>query len=245
MDYEKYRLNIIEILEGVGFYSLICAVIAATFYRSVIAFLVLLPGLVVGIKPYKNYLIKKRKGRLTDEFSECLYSVSSSVKAGYSIENAFLEARKDMEMFYGKKSLMAQEIDIIRNGFRMKKNLEELIADMGKRSNLEEINLFADVLKCAKRNGGNITEVLTETADRIRERICVDNEIKVYSAEKKLELRIMEAVPFFILIYLQVTSRGYFDILYESIRGRIFMTICLLVYLAAVVVSEKIMRVKF
>lgn len=245
MEYGKYRFSFEEFAVGVIAYMALVAIISILFYRSVIAFVIMAPLVIVCVKPYRHYLIERRKNKLLDEFSECLYSVSSSVKAGYSIENAFLEAKKDMVMFYGNKSLMAYEIDIIRNGLKMKKNIEELISDLAKRSNLEEINLFADVLGCAKRNGGNITEVLAETADRIRERIRVDNEIRISLTGKKLELRIMEAVPFFILIYLQLTSRGYFDILYEDIRGRIFMTVCLFIYLSAVTVSERITKVRF
>lgn len=245
MEYVKYKFSFVELSIGIGAYIAFIAMISLLFYRSIIAFFIMTPLIILCVKPYRNYLIEKRKSKLLEEFSECLYSVSSSVKAGYSIENAFLEAKKDMEMFYGQKSLMAYEIDIIRNGLRMKKNIEELISDLARRSGLEEITLFADVLGCAKRNGGNITEVLAETADRIRERIRVDNEIRISLTGKKLELRIMEAVPFFILIYLQLTSRGYFDILYEDMRGRLFMTVCLLVYLSTVTVSERIMRIRF
>lgn len=104
--------------------------------------------------------------------------------------------------------------------------------------------MFSDVVKSAKRNGGNITEVLSGTADRIRESICVDAEIETIISEKKLELRIMEGMPFLILMYLEVTSVGYFDVLYEGIRGRLFMTIALLLYIAAIILGNKIMKIK-
>ena len=61
----------------------------------------------------------------------------------------------------------------------------------------------------------------------------------VLIAEKKLELRMMEVMPFFILIYLGITSVGYFDVLYEGIPGRVFMTVCLAVYIASVILAEK------
>lgn len=244
MDYTKYKLNLREIVFGLVIYIFAAGLIAVLFYRSIWPFLLFILFIGPSVRPYKRYLIQKRKDKLIDEFSECLYSVSSSVKAGYSIENAFIEAKRDMKMFYGEKSLMASEIDIIRNGLRARNNIEDLIYDLGVRSQIEEIDLFSDVLRCAKRNGGNITEVLTETADRIRERICVDNEIKIILAEKILELRIMEAVPFFILVYLEVTSRGYFNCLYQDVKGRLFMTLCLAIYIVAVYLSEKMMRVR-
>lgn len=244
MDYSDYILNNKEKIIGMLEYVFLCSVFAFFFYRSVIAFIVFLPGVFYFRKIYIASLITKRKKKLSTEFSQTLYSVISGLKAGYSIENAFIEAKRDAELFFGSESLMVFEIQIIKSGLNMHMNLEDLIEDLGTRSGDEEILLFADVFRCAKRNGGNITEVLSETADRIQERICIDREIDLLISEKLLELRIMEVVPFVILIYLDITSRGYFDILYEGLRGRLVMTICLMVYIVAAFVAEKIVRIK-
>ena len=201
------------------------------------------PGAVLFMKYYRNSLKEKRHKKLLEEFSETLNSISINLKAGYSIENAFLEAHKDIKLFYGEKSLMAEEILRIRRGLEMNLTLEELVENLAKRSGAEEIEMFSDVLKSAKRNGGNITEVLTDTADRIRESICVDAEIENLMAEKKLEFRIMAVMPFVILIYLNITSVGYFDVLYEGIFGRAFMTTALITFGAALMLGQKIMRI--
>lgn len=244
MDYEKYVLSKTEWAESILLYVFGCGIVGFFFYRSYLVSLLILPGYPLFLKFFKKELIKKRKKRLIDEFSETLISVSINLKSGYSLENAFVEAYKDITMFYGKTSLMAEEIMRIRKGLEINITLEDLIEDLAERSDEEEIRMFGDVLKSAKRNGGNITEVLSFTADRIREGICVDKEIEVLISEKRLELRIMEAVPFLILIYLELTSVGYFDVLYEGIRGRLFMTICLLVYAAAVLLGHRITEIK-
>ena len=244
MDYEKYRFSPAELARGLGIYIGLDAAVAYFFYRTWIVFLILLPLFPVFLKFYRESLKLSRKQKLAEEFSETLISVSTNIKAGYSLENAFPESLKDIKMFYGEKSLMVGEIQRIRKGLMVNKPLEELMEDLGKRSGVEEIILFADVLKVAKRNGGNITEVLSDTADRVREKICVDKEIKIIIAEKKLELRVMEGIPFFILLYLDFTSRGYFDVLYSGLEGRILMTGCLAVYIAAVLLAGRIVRIR-
>lgn len=244
MDYSKYTLSKKEIIIGISEYVVLDIVVAVFFYRSIMAFIILMPCIYGFIGIYKDSLIKKRKKQLTTEFSQTLYSVISGLKAGYSIENAFVEAGKDLFMFYGEKSLMALEIKNIKSGLAVNRNLEDLIENLGNRSKVEDILLFSDVFKCAKRNGGNITEVLSETADKIQERICIDKEINLLISEKRLEFRIMEAVPFFILIYLDITSSGYFDILYGNTTGVLVMTGCLLTYVAAILTAEKIVSIK-
>lgn len=243
MNYSDYMMNKKERVMACGQYLILCILISFFFYRSYIAFFIFLPGVFFYNSFYKKRLLIKRKKQLSIEFVQTLYSVSSGIKAGLSVENAFMEAGEEMLLFYGDSSLMAMEIKAIKSGLRLNISIEELLEDLGARSNDEDIILFSEVLRCAKRNGGNIREVLSETADRIQERIYIDNEINLLISEKKLELRIMEVVPFFILIYLDITSRGYFDILYGNIRGTVVMTICLFAYLAAVLIAEAIMGI--
>lgn len=244
MDYKTYKCSVPEYIKGSLLYLIIICTVAYFFYRSVWAAIILLPGIYFFFKIYKNNLKISRQKKLLLEFSETLNSVSINIKAGYALENGFVEAYKDMRMFYGEKSLMAEEILRIRKGLELNVTLEELMTDLGERSGLEDIILFSGVLKSAKRNGGNITEVLSTSSVRVRSKICVDNEIELIIAEKKLEMRIMEIVPFFILVYLGITSQGYFDILYIGIKSRLFMTACLVVYVAAVLLSTRITNIE-
>lgn len=244
MDYREYTLCFREKAAGLLVYIGICLIVAYFFYRSFYVFVALIPGIFFFFGFLRRMLCEKRKKKLKDEFSETLYSVSVNMRAGYSLENAFLEAYRDLKLFYGEKSLMAGEVMRIRKGLEINITLEELIEDLSYRSGVEEIKMFGDVVKSAKRNGGNITEVLSGTADRIRESICVDAEIETIISEKKLELRIMEGMPFLILMYLEVTSVGYFDVLYEGIRGRLFMTLALFLYIAAIILGNKIMKIR-
>ena len=243
MDYKTYKFSKSEYIKGALIYVCISGIIAYFFYRSAVVFFLLLPGFVFFLNYYRDRLKEKRNKKLLEEFSETLKSVSVNLRAGYSIENAFLEANKDVVLFYGEKSLMAEEIQRIRRGLEINITLEELAENLAKRSGAEEIEMFSDVLKSAKRNGGNIAEVLTDTAERIHESICVDAEIENLMAEKKLEFRIMEVMPFVILVYLNITSVGYFDVLYEGIFGRVFMTAALITYAVALILGRKIMRI--
>ena len=49
-------------------------------------------------------------------------------------------------------------------------------------------------------------------------------------------------MPMGILLYLKVTSPGYFDVLYGNVEGVCVMSVCLAVYLAAYALSERMME---
>ena len=139
--------------------------------------------------------------------------------------------------------MMAGEIIRIRKGLSLNVTLEELMADLAKRSGLEDIRVFSEVFGIAKRNGGNVNDVLQNTAHVMKEKMSLENEIDVLIAEKKMEFGIMEVIPFLILMYIGTTSKGYFDILYGNVKGVVFMTICLAVYLGAVVIGSRIVNI--
>ena len=71
----------------------------------------------------------------------------------------------------------------------------------------------------------------------------VEKEIDVLISSKRLEAGIMNVVPFFIIFYISITSNGFFDPLYHNVVGVILMTICMVVYFAAYLLSQKIVNI--
>ena len=244
VDYGDYVLNGRELL----FYSvegmMLIGIFAYFFYRSIWAYLLLLPALLLFLKGKKKELAGKRRQSLQMQFKDAVLSVSANQKAGYSVENAFKEAYRDMKMLYGEESPICRELYSIGKGLENNIVLEKLLYDFGCRSRLQDIMQFADVFLIAKRNGGSMTEILSVTADTIEQKTAVDKEIEVLLSSRKMEQKIMNAVPFFIIFYISLTSKGFFDVLYHNPAGILIMTICLAVYLAAFIISRKIVEIE-
>ena len=64
------------------------------------------------------------------------------------------------------------------------------------------------------------------------------------TAEKRFEQKIMNLMPFFIVFYVDVTSPGFFEPMYRTAAGRVVMTACLGMYLAACVISQRILQIE-
>ena len=212
-DYSEYHLQGKEgtfyVLEGAA----VIAMIGYFFYHSWIACLALIPGLLLFLKDKKKELSKKRRQELGIQFKDMILSVAANQKAGYSIENAFRESYRDMEMLYGAKALICKEIRHIMAGLDNNMVLEKLLYDLGTRSHEPDIMQFADVFYIAKRSGGNMTDILAKTASVIEQKMETDKEIQLMISAKKMEQKIMNAVPFLIIFYVSATSRGVFDVL--------------------------------
>ena len=63
-------------------------------------------------------------------------------------------------------------------------------------------------------------------------------------ASRQLELRIMSFAPFLITGYISVTTPGFFEPLFGSAAGMAAMTGCLALYLAAYLLSRRILDIE-
>lgn len=193
---------------------------------------------------YKSEKMQKKKVlELQIQFKEVLVSVNSSLRAGYSLENAFIEAEKEMIVFYGPKSSIAKELSILRLGLNNGLNLPQILQEMGKRNEVVSIQEFASILVIGKQTGGNITEIIDSFIHITEGKLQVKQEIETMISAKRYEQKIMNCVPFLIIFYIEITSKGFFDVLYNNILGRIVMSLCLIVYIFSVFISERIIDI--
>lgn len=222
----------------------IAALFGMLFYDSYVAVIALLPVIIPWFIHQKKLEKEKNIRLIGIEFMDAMISVITNLKAGYSIENAFREAGGDMALLYGKKSLICKYLDKIYKGINNNIPIEKLLISFGNECENEDIQDFAVVFAVAKRNGGNMTETISRTVSVISKKIEVEKEIDVLISAKRMEARIMNMVPFFIIFYISITSPGFFDPLYHNVFGVILMSICMGVYFGAYLLSEKIVNIK-
>lgn len=243
MDYREYHFTkkewIIYTMESAG----ITCVMAYLCYRSLLAlagFLVVCPYI---LRKKRKEKLRQRKTALSMEFKETMQAAAGALTAGYSMENAFREAQKEMEQLYGKESFMVKELQAMNAKIELNQPIEQLFMDFARRSGIEDIESFCQVFSFAKRGGGDFVKIIKTTILQIADKIEVKREIETVIAAKKLEQKIMQAVPVFILFYLDITSPDYLSVLYGNLLGAGVMTVCLVLYLAAVTMAEKIVDI--
>ena len=214
------------------------------FYGSVKWALLLSPLMIVLLRKKRRELCIARKQELLRQFKSMLVSLNNAVSAGYSLENALQETYKDMLYFYKESSLIVKELEYIRLGMKNGRAPEILLEELGDRSETEDISDFAGILSVGKKCGGNMNEIIKTGISVIEEKIETKQKIQTMLSAGKLEAKIMRVIPFFVIWYTGATSKGYFDSLYQTWAGQFFMTGCLIIYLIAVWLSEKITEIE-
>ncbi len=214
------------------------------FYRSI---WFLLPLLGVGYWYYqmeKRALLEKKREEAREQFKELMLLAATGQKAGYSAENAFLSSYQDMKALFGKDSCVCRMISILKSGRENNIAFSTLWQKIGNELEIEEINEFAQVYEISQKSSGNMASIMEKTADVIVHKLETEKEIAVLLSAKRLEQRIMNVMPFLILFYINMASPGYFDGMYHSLPGALFMSICLFIYLGAYAISASIISIK-
>lgn len=243
-DYGIYRLSLREWLLYAGLGILVCLASAYVFYRSLIMFVLFLPaGLYYPVLKRKG-LREQRREALRGQFKEAVRLLASSLSAGYSVENAFSACLGELDSLYGEDEMITREFSYIAGQLRMNRTAEQLLIDFARRSGLEEIQNFAEIFAVSKRSRGELVSVVGYTVRVISDKIQVREEIIVMAAEKRLEQKIMNLMPFFIVLYIDLSFPGFFNQMYDTMAGRLVMTVCMGLYLLACVLSNRIMRIE-
>lgn len=244
MDYKKYSLSARGRMRCLLIALALGGTLAYLFYNSWFA-LALIPVLYVILRKRAiDSGIERRQEELAKEFLDTLRTISASLLAGLSMENAWKEAEKEIGMLYGEDSYMYLELEAMNHSVALNIPLEQLLEDFAMRTGNADISSFSEVFAFAKRSGGNFVTIIEGTTEHMRARYDTEREIQVLVASRKMEQRVMNVVPIFILAYMKVTSGGFLDVLYGNIAGVLFMTVCLAAYGGIFILAEKILNIR-
>lgn len=217
-------------------------VLSALFYHSLLAVPCLIPVLVFFVRREKREKEEKAQKQLNQQFGDSLQAVCTAIHAGYSVESAFVQAKKDLYMLYGEGTPIITEFTYLCSGLAMNETIEELLAKLAERTGLPDVKSFAEVFATAKRTGGDLPEVISYTTSAIRSRLETEREIDRMIASRRFEQQIMNLMPCLILLFVNISSPDFLAPLYGNPAGILLMTICLCLYGGAYLLGDKLVK---
>ena len=175
MNYDKYTFRRREMISFLIAVTVLFLLIGKLFFGTFLA-----GGLCIVFFPFlwkkkKKQLLEKRKKQLVKEFKDLILSFGASLKAGYSIENAFLEACRDLTYLYDASADILQECKSMKRQMENHISLEALLNDLGERSRMTDIMDFAKVFATAKKRRSERHDCQYSRCDRSENRTARGN----------------------------------------------------------------------
>ena len=201
----------------------------------------------LGIKYYER-LIKqvedKGKRCFERQFQDALQSLEAQLNVGYSMENAIKEVQRDLQIMYDKNTIIVREFTYMARQLNLNVTAEAAWKDFAARIALPEVDTFVTVFSLAKRSGGDSIMIIKNAVRQLGDKAEVKREIDTVIAAKKLEFRVMSIIPFGIIAYMRLSFPEFMAGLYGNLSGAIFMSVCLVAYIAAWNLGCKIVEIE-
>jgi len=189
---------------------------AIGYYELPSALIALGPALVFAASPF--LVLRYQRSRRLREFNrhlpESIDLMSRALRAGHSL-TAAIEIVGD------------ESPEPVRSEFRAvyrQQNFglpaREALVELARRIPLPELNFVVTAILLQKETGGNLVEVLDRTTEVIRERLRIQGEVRIYTAQGRLTGWILSLLPIAMFFLLSLANRGYTRVLVEDPTGR-------------------------
>lgn len=198
---------------------------------------------------FPKYAAKKRaklkQKELSYQFRDVLYAVSASLQAGRSVETAFKDALRDLAIqYHDPNAVIIKELKTINEKLEINMTIEAALLNWAERSCLDDIQNFVDVFHSCNRSGGNLIQVIKNSADILNEKLEVRQEIETMLTERRFEQKVLFAMPALILLLLSSSAADYVQPLFNTLVGRLVMTIAILMIAIAHLITIKIIDIE-
>jgi tight adherence protein B len=196
---------------------------AAAWHFAPIALVDLFAAVAVGSLPFAALSFKR--SRRIDAFNAALAdsidTLSRALRAGYSLsgamemlgENSQEPARSEFKEVFKQQNL----------GLPLRDALLQLLDRMPS----ADLRVLVTAILIQRDTGGNLVEILDRTATVIRERIRIQGEIRIHTAQGRLTGWILTLLPVILLIAINIVNPGYSHVLLYEPAGRRLIYLCL------------------
>lgn len=198
------------------------------------------PGIVLGAVPYV-VLLQKRKLRLrrfAALLPEAIDLMSRSLRAGQALPAALELVAAEMADPLGSEFRRATDEQNYGLPFR------EAMMNLSRRMPIPDLQFVITAILVQKETGGNLAQILDKASFVIRERIRVEGQARIRSAQGRLTGWILCALPFVTFIVMNVMNPGYGKILFEDPFGQKMVIAALILMVLGIIAIRRIVIIK-
>lgn len=215
---------------GVGCYLLLNNILLASV-ASLAGILV--PDAVV--KQVKVFRKRKFDGQLLD----ALLMLSSSLRAGLSLVQAF----EVLEVEMPKPA--SQEFGRMLKAYRLGLTFDAALQGLNRRLPGEDLKLLTMAVAVARETGGDLTRMLGQLVMTIREKRKLRDKVNTLTLQGRLQAYILTLLPVVFVFVIRGIQPTYFNLLLTDPAGRLAIAIAAMLWAVGIILVFRLSKVEF
>lgn len=191
-----------------------------------------IPFVVVGVKRARRF------AQFEEMFPDAIDLLARAVRAGHAFTTGFeLIANEMPEPLAGEFRITYDQQNL---GMALRDALENLTLRMP----LPDVRFFVSALQIQRETGGNLAEILEKLSYVIRERFKLLRQVRVYTAEGRMSLYVLTAVPPITAALMYFANREYIMTLFRDPLGHKIVAVAIVLQIVGYLVIRDITRLK-
>ena len=153
---------------------------------------------------YLGYRQSKRLKAFNDQLGDTLILMSNALKTGYSIAQTIdVVANKSVPP-------MSQEFDRVVKEMNLGANIEDSLSRMVRRTDSSDLDMVVTAVAINRKIGGNLSEILENIAETIRERVRIKGDLRTLTAQARASGYLITGLPIVLGVFMYFVTPQYF-----------------------------------
>jgi tight adherence protein B len=150
----------------------------------------------------------RRREKFVRQLADALMLLTNSLRAGYGFLKGLELIAKEMD------DPISKELKRLLREVNLGATVEQALANMSRRLNCVDLDIVVSAYLVQKDVGGNLTEVTEKVAETIRERLRIQGDIKVLTAQGRFSGYVVGLMPVALVILIVMQKPDYFKVMF-------------------------------
>ncbi len=187
---------------------------------------------------YASHMRAKRFQKFEEKFPEAIDTLARAVRAGHAFTTALeLIANEVSEPVAGEFRQLFEE-----QKFGLP--VRDALINLADRIPLVDVKFFVTAVMLQRETGGNLAEILDNLSYVIRERFKILRQVRVHTAQGRLTMVLLMALPPTIVVVMLIMNPGFIRPLFTDYLGHVLIVAGIALQTMGYFVIRRIIRIQ-
>jgi len=211
--------------------------VAALALLTMSTFWVLLPVVLVAPLLWLKSERSQRVHRIEQQLDGWLLVLANALKAVPAIGDALASSQALMH------APLSEELDIALKEYKLGTPLDRALQSMAERVGSRVVRTAVTTLQVARRTGGNLPLTLESSAASLREMARLEGVVRTKTADGRNQAFVIGALPGILMVVLWFVHPDLLIPLFVTTIGNVLLGIAIALWMAAIMVALRILKV--
>jgi tight adherence protein B len=171
-------------------------------------------------------------------FPDALDILTGALRAGMALSGAVQIVSEECA------DPVSREFTLLFEETRLGIAMDHALRNLAERVDSKELHLFVIAVLLQRETGGNLTEILEQTAEVIRDRLRILGDVRALTGQARLSGMILSILPIALCLFIMATAPGYMTTMIQEPVGRSMLVTAAVLQVVGFFIMRRIADIK-